>query len=874
MRVPVEDFVPYDQSVRWLLQDAYYRTCGLRAWETGELPSLASSNYAFARQHGEMMIGVVTELEQAEVIEPDEAVWLLDIGAGSGLFATNLLRALESGLGEAGAKLFGRLRYVMSDMSLQTMTEAALSRPLRGHIATGRIIPGIFDIRDPGRLTDLNGEPLAARISLVIANHVCCISPSRVFRRYAHGYSERYVRTSVDVQKEHVDVPQAAKDRFAEIVENPLALGLMEEHSVESEWRHAPLESAFPQGIHAAAVDRTVRAYEGGMVTYPYVFVDMLEALQERVVRGALILVNDCGTTNNDDFRDRSVRELQHYGNALNQAVQMKVFDAVAPMLGYSLLRTTDALRSVHTVAMRASPKLSEPFRRAFSKIYEERSDGDEFLDLRSSARRAFLAKDFLTASRLYKRALVLDPEDRELLFRGSEAALEGNAYGWALELLSRGVSLDPHADWDFEFQLGRLQHRRGRREEALQAYARSLERDPHPQTLANMGRIHEELRDVTGAINSYRAALAIDPQHKVSRERVEALEKSSRGPAPATDATAEQHLAMPAPVPLQPPTPPTRASSGTWHDAWASLPDLPKINALSRVPMSLLTDGAQIFPGVFTAAQMVPLYEHVLKNHMKVVWEKAKFSDDQAEVERQWLFSQQTADIELVLGKHARDAGAIMNSFIEKQGWERPRRQILPGLLLVPWGAVPQPFHRDYDFAGYWSRQEDPTIVAGPCQMFDIFANMTPTRVFMVVVRGSHLKEAGGQPVMLPMEPGDVIVFDHRTAHLGAAYRRQSSDGDAAMPPIVRLTMSNVYARDSRFGKALADRYDAILATDMASGYIGDEYTEQWLGGAATQGFPFDLIGACAPGVPPLPDLAVGVVPVRPEGRPDATRK
>lgn len=50
-------------------------------------------------------------------------------------------------------------------------------------------------------------------------------------------------------------------------------------------------------------------------------------------------------------------------------------------------------------------------------------------------------------------------------------------------------------------------------------------------------------------------------------------------------------------------------------------------------------------------------------------------------------------------------------------------------------------------------------------------------------------------------MEPGDVIVFDNRMAALGAAYRRQSQDGDAAMPPILRLTMGDVY--DSRFGKA-----------------------------------------------------------------------
>lgn len=870
MKMPVEDFVPYDRSARWLLHDAYYRMCGPRAWNDGNIPSPASSDYAFARQHGEMMIGVVTELEKTKVLGPTDVVWLLEIGAGDGLFAASLLRALESGLGEAGTRLFRRLRYVMSDMSLQTLKAAESSRPLRDHVATGRLIPALFDLRDPGELTDLNGAPLAAQFSVVIANYVCSASPIRVFRREADGYSEKYVRTSVEVPGEHADVALAARAIFAEIVADPLAEGLLAKYAVASEWRPASLAAVFPRGVHAAVIDRTIGAHEGAILSYPHTFVDMLATLRKRVVHGALVLVNDHGTTNDDDFKHRTLREPPKQGNVLDHTVQMRVFDAAAPRIGYSLLRTTDPLRSVHTIAMRASSRLSEPFRKAFTRTYAERNDCDDLRDLRSSAWRAFLAKDYMTAARLYKRALALDPEDRELLFRGGEAALEGSAYGWALELLSKGASLDAHAEWDFEFQLGRLLHRRRRREEALRAYARSLAREQHPQTHVNMGRIREELGDITGAIDCYRAALAIDPRHTVARERAEVLAKSWLGPAQAIDAPDEQHRATSAPVLLKPirATPQADATNGTWHDAWASLPDLPEINALPRVAMSLLRDGAQIFPGVFTAAQIVPLYEQVLKHHKRVVWEKAKFSDDPVVVvERQWLFSQQVAALELVIGKHARDAGEIMNRFIEQQGWARPRRQLLPGLLLVPWGAVPQIFHRDYDFAGHWARQEDPALLTEPCQMFEVFANMTPTRIFMVVIQGSHLEEAGGRPVMLPMEPGDVIAFDHRTAHIGAAYRRPPPDGDPAMPPILRLTMSNVYVPGSRFGKALADKYDEVLMAENTSGYIGDASTEQWFGRAALQGFPFDLIGARAPEVPPLPDLAVGVPP-------DATRR
>ena len=61
MRVELEDFVPYDQSVLWRLGQAYYAGRGIAAWTEDDVPFEGTNNAAFARQHADFFAAIAPD---------------------------------------------------------------------------------------------------------------------------------------------------------------------------------------------------------------------------------------------------------------------------------------------------------------------------------------------------------------------------------------------------------------------------------------------------------------------------------------------------------------------------------------------------------------------------------------------------------------------------------------------------------------------------------------------------------------------------------------------------------------------------------------------------------------------------------------------
>src|SRR5262249_13745848 len=153
--------VRYDLSSLWKIHDAYFAARGGAAWSQGEIPSMATSSYAMARQQAKLLLALVKELEEQGALARNAEVGVLEVGAGSGRFAAMFLRALERGCGEAGKALFPRIRYTFTDYSRANVRDALQDHPeLAHHAKAGRLRPGILDLRNPRELCGLEGEPL------------------------------------------------------------------------------------------------------------------------------------------------------------------------------------------------------------------------------------------------------------------------------------------------------------------------------------------------------------------------------------------------------------------------------------------------------------------------------------------------------------------------------------------------------------------------------------------------------------------------------------------------------------------------------------------------------------------------------------------
>ncbi|MBI1845803.1 MAG: tetratricopeptide repeat protein [Candidatus Rokubacteria bacterium] len=112
-------------------------------------------------------------------------------------------------------------------------------------------------------------------------------------------------------------------------------------------------------------------------------------------------------------------------------------------------------------------------------------------------------------------RPLARPAEEAEAWFdRASE--WDGDPVHWpdAIDAYQRVVAMDPTyaAAWN---NLGLLQHRMGRHDEAREAYGEALAQDPQCAEAAyNLGSLDEDCGDADSAVARYREALALSPDY------------------------------------------------------------------------------------------------------------------------------------------------------------------------------------------------------------------------------------------------------------------------------------------------------------------------------------------------------------------------
>lgn len=525
MRVRLESFVPYDRSVQWRLHDAYYAACGRAAWQDGQIPSFATSNFAMARQHAALFVEVVRELEASRALPPTGSLSVLEIGGGSGAFAANFLLALDTGLGAEGKRVGQRVRYVFTDYAETTVREAVQARPLRNYAR--RLVPGLFDLRRPGPVRTFEGGAVDGPFTAVFANYVACVAPLKILRQRLGTWFEQLLSIGLEVPD---DAPRLTPAQHVErLLANPTAALLMEHLDPETRWKEVDLDALFPDPLHAGAVRGTIGGLTEGVLTYPHTFVDCLRELRGRLVKGGLVLVADYGATDARDLESTEERVAQHYGNVVNHGVAFALFDAVAPLLGMSVARTTSPLRSVHVAALRLTRRLPASFRDAFQRLQVADSSGDDALVWGEAASRLAREGEFALAARLYERCVHLDPDSAELRFHLADTCVRARFDSVALEHAGAGQSLDVDSTFDFHFILGRVHYRGRRFGDAIAEYTLSLQRDKHPITWTNLGIAHEGQGELAEACDAYREALALKPDSLHANARLKAVEALRR---------------------------------------------------------------------------------------------------------------------------------------------------------------------------------------------------------------------------------------------------------------------------------------------------------------------------------------------------------
>lgn len=180
MRIQLQDFVAYEDSLLWSQHRNYYQQAGLDAFLRQEVPYNVSSNPCLAAQTlGLLEAGAGTHTP----------LNVLEIGAGLGIFAYNFLLASQ-----------GReIRYWLSDFSdagLKALTEVPAFARWQ---AEGRLRICLIDGENPRAARDFAGVPVVLPeqgFDLIVANYVYSTLPTAVLLRQQNQWLRQETRLS------------------------------------------------------------------------------------------------------------------------------------------------------------------------------------------------------------------------------------------------------------------------------------------------------------------------------------------------------------------------------------------------------------------------------------------------------------------------------------------------------------------------------------------------------------------------------------------------------------------------------------------------------------------------------------------------------
>jgi hypothetical protein len=518
----LESATPFEKSILWKLHHSYFAQRGIQAWREGDIPYFSTSNYAFARQHARLFAAHVKDLEARGEIEVGSDVWLLEGGAGTGIFAANFLSAIEAN--EVGyPELFPRVRYLMTDYSEKNVRDALATPRIARYADMGRLVPARYDLTMPRQVHILDGTPLTQKLVFAINNYICCVLPMKHLQKRTDGF---WYDLHVEVRAEVQDTSLASPEKYMEaLTREATRHNLLKNFDVTWEWRPIELSRKFEDASHVRLIEAITEGLSDATLGYPDRYVEYLKGLSALLVPGGLIMTNDYGSTQRERLRGLSEWRPQYYGNTFNQDVNFSIFDAFAAETGWSLSRTTGDIASVHSAILSQAtvgPRVADEFARAYGHY----SESDDLLDFSNAARGYAQKKEPARALRFYLRCAALDPHNPEHRYRVGEAALDAGTYDVAVEHLRIGFELDYERAWDFEFQLGRAYCLGNDNKTALEWYAKSSVRAPHPVTHTNMGVLHAAMGDLKEAYRCYKRAIALDPDYERSRECLNSLKE------------------------------------------------------------------------------------------------------------------------------------------------------------------------------------------------------------------------------------------------------------------------------------------------------------------------------------------------------------
>jgi tetratricopeptide (TPR) repeat protein len=500
----LEEFRPLAESLPWRLSDRVWSTAGVTPFVEDEVPFIVTSNGRLSEDAAAVLLANCLESP------PDGPIVVLELGAGSGLFARYFVDAFRALATQADSDLSDRLAYLVSDRSPRTVQQWVERGVFENH--ENQIIPGVCDALSP-QCFQPHGAARTPDVPYraVICNYALDALPANLVRPGVAGYEELAIRTSLpddaDLLASYTQrSPAELRDLAAS--DDPFALDAL--IPLVSLLR---LEAAFipasPPGMIDSEEALSIVPGPSRRAVVNRGAVACVEASLALVSSDGFVLVSDYGPVRTEQVADQA--RVQRFGRTTALGINFLFLDHHLTGAGYQVLRPAgDEEWPIHSrlFARRELPRTGEAFhsRFAFSAFTARERPVEEARNLRVAGRND-------QALEAYRAALAQRPRDWHLLGEVAEfVGVQLRDFAAGAEVARAALALNPCYSTLLWNVLGDCLFCQQRYEDAYEAYRQAQRVDPRDaRTNVNLAYSLFQSGAYNEALNAIAVGFATD---------------------------------------------------------------------------------------------------------------------------------------------------------------------------------------------------------------------------------------------------------------------------------------------------------------------------------------------------------------------------
>jgi tetratricopeptide (TPR) repeat protein len=500
----IEGFRPLGECLEWRLADVYWEHAGVIPFVRNDVPYLVNNSGRLSEQAAALAFAALEELRPA--LPP--RIVMLELGAGSGLFARYFLDAFAAQARKDGSDLYDRLTYVATDRFERTVAGWQRDGLFVGHEA--HVALRTCDAGAPDGLSRLRGDgALCAEPMVVFCNYLLDVLPSRIVRRSPTGLEELFVRSHLPAGEPVLRAAGlanlaearalAASGRFEDLRR---LLGLLPYLELETEFRPWSPATAVEASFAVETAGGTRGILNHGAL-------DCLGRLVRAMDPSGLLLINDYGPVRGDDVGNHL--GVQRFGGSVALGLNFPWLERALAARGLAVVAPQgDEHRRIHTrlVAREMGSKARQVLEQRFGLA------SDKALDAPQEEARAHLAAGRRNeALDAYRRMVERNPGDWQMLGEAAEfIGLQLGDHAAGLEIVRAALERNPWCSGWLWNILGDCLFYRNRLADAHAAFLQAHRIDPDdPRTNLNLAYTLSAQDDQAGALAAIARGLAND---------------------------------------------------------------------------------------------------------------------------------------------------------------------------------------------------------------------------------------------------------------------------------------------------------------------------------------------------------------------------